>query len=58
MSESGWDWPRQRMEGSRRRNPQEAGDEVGESPWGRQKRERSTVNSVGRFFVFRGVGWL
>ena len=29
-------------------------DEVGESPWGRRNRERSTVYSVGRFFLFLG----
>jgi hypothetical protein len=36
MSEKRPGRPRQRAQGSRRRNPRDAGDVVGESPWGRQ----------------------
>jgi hypothetical protein len=43
--------PRQQMEGSRRRQPRDAGAEVGESPWGRQKKKILFVNAE-RIFLF------
>jgi len=46
-----WSGPRKRTEGSRRRSPGETDDEVGESPWGRQKLNPAAF-SGGVFCVF------